>query len=69
MTKTREEQVMSDEHLRYAVEILTQAFERELREKIGVLKQYPDTELVAWKNALNSVATEIQAICDQPYYL
>ncbi|WGV25989.1 hypothetical protein [Halotia branconii] len=66
MTKTIEEEIMSGD-LRYAVEILTEAFERRLRKEIGSLSQYPYTELVAWKNVLNSVATEIQAICDQPY--
>ncbi|MEH2069161.1 MAG: hypothetical protein V7K47_13540 [Nostoc sp.] len=63
----REQAILDDESLSYGVEILTESFERSLRKRIGELKQYPDPELMAWKNALNSVAAEIQQILSTEY--
>lgn len=50
-----------DEHLSYAVEILRNAFEEQLRQKIGEYAHYPRTELVAWIQALEAISVEVKA--------
>lgn len=51
----------NDEHLRYAVEILRNAFEEQLRQRIGEYNHYPRTELVAWIQALDNISAEVKA--------
>lgn len=60
MYKVDENYKFNDEHLDYAVEILTEAFARCLYERIGELGHKPDTELVAWRNALKNVQNEVE---------
>jgi hypothetical protein len=60
MYKIDENYKFNEEHLDYAVEILAEAFSRALYERIGEFSHKPDTELVAWRNALLNVQRELE---------
>jgi hypothetical protein len=67
MYKIDENFKFNEEHLDYAVEILTDAFKRSLDEHIKNLGHKPDTELVAWRNALLSCQKEIEIFIKSKY--
>ncbi|MEH2000580.1 MAG: hypothetical protein V7L00_17845 [Nostoc sp.] len=63
----REENLNMNESLSWAANWHKQNFEQKLRQGIGSLKRYPDTELLGLRDALNSLVSEIQQILDQEY--